>query len=61
MMELSTTATIGAIALVLSAGGSYMASQTDIAVNTNNINHITKQLDRIESMQTIILEHRHDD
>ena len=61
MMELSTTTIIGAIALVLSAGGSYMASQTDIAVNTNNINHITKQLDRIESMQTIILEHRHDD
>lgn len=43
-----TAIAIGATALVLSVGGSYMASQVDIAVNTTNIENITKQLDRIE-------------
>lgn len=43
-----TALALGAVALVLSVGGSYMATQVDIAVNTTNIENITKQLDRIE-------------
>lgn len=43
-----TAISIGAVALILSVGGSYMATQVDIAVNVANIDNITKQLDRIE-------------
>lgn len=43
-----TALALGAVALILSVGGSYMATQIDIAVNTTNIENITKQLDRIE-------------
>ena len=48
-MDLTMASIVGAIALVASAGGSYIASQVDIAVNATNIQNITKQLDRIET------------
>ena len=37
--------------VVLSVGGlgAYYDTKTDIAINENNIQHITKQLDRIEA------------
>jgi uncharacterized protein YxeA len=47
-MELSTAAIAGVITVILSIGGSYMATKSDVAVNANDIVHITKQLDRIE-------------
>jgi hypothetical protein len=43
-----TTLAVGAGAMLLSVGGSYMYTKVDIAVNTTNIQNITKQLDRIE-------------
>ena len=47
-MDLPAAAGIGAVALALSVGTTYFTTQSDIAVNENNIQHITKQLDKIE-------------
>ena len=47
-MEFSTAAIAGVVTGALSIGGSYMTTQTDVALNANDIEHINQQLDRME-------------
>ena len=47
-MDLTIPGIASVVILLGGMVGSYMTSQTDIAINANNIQHITKQLDRIE-------------
>lgn len=49
MVDLTIPAVIAVITLAGGIAGTYVSSQTDVAINKNNIEHITKQLDRVES------------